>query len=184
MIELLRYLEAHGFVNYIASGGGRDFMRPIAQELYGIPPERVIGSTVALAYRDDGEIGNIVHKPEVEVFDDGPAKPVRIWSRIGRRPAFAAGNSNGDIAMLHFCAHPSRRSLCLLVNHEVDRDAFHRGLQMVHKIRRETRVCVSGRSRGIACGRPPAWMDDRQHRERPAHRVRRLERMRRQSTGA
>src|SRR5215216_37843 len=37
MVELLRYLEAKGFANYIASGGGRDFMRPISQEVYGIP---------------------------------------------------------------------------------------------------------------------------------------------------
>ena len=44
MVELLGYLEANGFTNYIASGGGRDFMRPISQEVYGIPRERVIGS--------------------------------------------------------------------------------------------------------------------------------------------
>src|SRR4051812_45588050 len=50
MIELLAYLDEHGFTNYIASGGGRDFMRPISQEVYGIPRERVIGSTAALAY--------------------------------------------------------------------------------------------------------------------------------------
>ena len=50
MVELLAYLEANGFSNYIASGGGRDFMRPISQELYGIPRERVIGSTAALEY--------------------------------------------------------------------------------------------------------------------------------------
>ena len=29
MIDLLRHLEAHGFTNYIASGGDRDFMRPV-----------------------------------------------------------------------------------------------------------------------------------------------------------
>jgi phosphoglycolate phosphatase-like HAD superfamily hydrolase len=91
MVELLGYLEANGFTNYIASGGGRDFMRAITQDLYGIPPERVIGSTVALAYRDDGDVGNVIHKAELDIFDDGPAKPVRIWSRIGRRPIFAAG---------------------------------------------------------------------------------------------
>jgi len=124
MIELLRYLEANGFTNYIASGGGRDFMRPITQELYGIAPERVIGSTVALVYRDDGDVANVVHKAELEIFDDGPAKPVRIWSRIGRRPIFAAGNSNGDIAMLHFCKHPSRPSLSLLLNHDDDKREY------------------------------------------------------------
>ncbi|MGH2583559.1 MAG: HAD family hydrolase [Dehalococcoidia bacterium] len=118
MVELLGYLTAAGFTTYIASGGSRDFMRPITEDLYGIPPERVIGSTVALAYQEDGSIGAIVHKPELDIFDDGPAKPVRIWSRVGRRPILAAGNSNGDIEMLTFAAHPSRPSLSLLVNHD------------------------------------------------------------------
>jgi phosphoserine phosphatase len=118
MVELLRYLEAAGFTNYIASGGGRDFMRPITRDIYGIPPERVIGSTVALAYRDDGEFSTIVHTAALDIFDDGPAKPVRIWSRIGRRPILAAGNSNGDIQMLSFAAYPTRPSLSLLVNHD------------------------------------------------------------------
>jgi phosphoserine phosphatase len=118
MVELLQYLRASGFSTYIASGGGRDFMRPITQDIYGIPPECVIGSTVALAYRDDGDTGTIVHTAAPEILDDGPAKPVRIWSRVGRRPILAAGNANGDIPMLHFAAHPSRPSLSLLINHD------------------------------------------------------------------
>jgi phosphoserine phosphatase len=100
MIELLRYLESNGFTCYIASGGDRDFMRPITRELYGIPSERVIGSSNALEYRDDEHGGSIVYLAEPDVFDDGPVKPVRIWSRIGRRPILAVGNSNGDIHML------------------------------------------------------------------------------------
>jgi phosphoserine phosphatase len=100
MIELLRYLESNGFTCYIASGGDRDFMRPITRELYGIPSERVIGSSNALEYRDDEQGGSIVYLAEPDVFDDGPVKPVRIWSRIGRRPILAVGNSNGDIHML------------------------------------------------------------------------------------
>jgi phosphoserine phosphatase len=118
MVELLRYLEAAGFTNFIASGGGRDFMRPVTYEIYGIPSDRVIGSSVTLEYRDDGEVGNVVRKPELDVFDDGPAKPVRIWNRIGRRPILAAGNTNGDIPMMHFATYPSRPSLSLLVNHD------------------------------------------------------------------
>ena len=73
-------------------------MRPVTDEIYGIPPERVIGSSNALRYvgRPDG--GSLVYLAQPDVFDDGPAKPVRIWSRIGRRPILAVGNSNGDIA--------------------------------------------------------------------------------------
>jgi haloacid dehalogenase-like hydrolase len=118
MVEFLDYLEVNGFVNYIASGGGRDFMRTISQEMYGIPPDRVIGSSVALEYRDGDEAAQIVHTAKLDVLDDGPAKPVRIWSRVGRRPVLAAGNSNGDIPMLRFAAHPARTSLGLLVLHD------------------------------------------------------------------
>jgi phosphoserine phosphatase len=118
MVELLGYLEAGGFSNYIASGGGRDFMRPISHELYGVPRQRVIGSTASLAYQEDGGGGTIVHKPEVDVLDDGPEKPVRIWSRVGRRPLLAAGNSNGDIPMLQFAERPDRPSLGLLLLHD------------------------------------------------------------------
>ena len=66
MLELLAYLEANGFSNYIASGGGRDFMRPISHEMYGIPRERVIGSASALEYVSDDHGGTITHKPEAD----------------------------------------------------------------------------------------------------------------------
>jgi phosphoserine phosphatase len=119
MVELLGYLAANGFRTYIASGGGRDFMRPISQELYGVPRQRVIGSTVSLAWTEDGRGGGtLVHKPEVDVLDDGPEKPVRIWSRVGRRPLLAAGNSNGDIPMLQFAEQPDRPSMRLLLLHD------------------------------------------------------------------
>lgn len=114
MVELLRYLEAAGFTNYIVSGGGRDFMRPITGPLYGIPPERVVGSSVSLTYRD----GHLFTTDEPEFLDDGPVKPVRLWSRIGRRPIFAAGNSNGDIEMLQFTAAGPGSSFTLLVLHD------------------------------------------------------------------
>lgn len=118
MRELLRYLESKGFTNYIVSGGGRDFMRTVTQKLYGIPPERVIGTTVALEYRVENGVGNVYHLPKLEIFDDGPNKPVRIWSRIGARPILVAGNSNGDLQMMEYVAMNKRASLCLLVNHD------------------------------------------------------------------
>jgi phosphoserine phosphatase len=118
MVELLGYLEANGFSNYIASGGGRDFMRPISQEVYGIPRERVIGSSAALDYTSDERGGTITHKAEADYLDDGPQKPIRIWSRTGRRPLLAAGNSNGDIPMLDFTQHQDKASLRLLVRHD------------------------------------------------------------------
>jgi hypothetical protein len=118
MIELLGYLEANGFSNYIASGGGRDFMRPISHEVYGIPRERVIGSASTFEYTSDEHGGTITHKAEADYLDDGPQKPIRIWSRTGRRPLLAAGNSNGDIQMLDFTQHPDKPSLRLLLLHD------------------------------------------------------------------
>src|SRR3954447_24071586 len=118
MVELLALLAANGFANYIVSGGGRDFMRPISQEVYGIPRERVIGSATALAYTSDEHGGTITHAPAPDYLDDGPEKPIRIWSRTGRRPLLAAGNSNGDIEMLDFTHNDERPVLRLLVLHD------------------------------------------------------------------
>lgn len=118
MIDLLRYLEANGFTTFIASGGDRDFMRPVTEDVYGVSAERVIGSSNAITYRDDEHGGTLVYLDQPDVFDDGPTKPVRIWSRIGRRPILAAGNSNGDIPMLRFAGGRSRPALRLLVLHD------------------------------------------------------------------
>lgn len=114
MIDLLRYLEGHDFTCYIVSGGGRDFMRPISSSMYGIPPERVVGSSVGLVYQH----ADVFTTAQMEFADDGPMKPVRLWSRIGRRPIFAAGNSNGDIEMLEFTAASGKPSMQLLVLHD------------------------------------------------------------------
>jgi phosphoglycolate phosphatase-like HAD superfamily hydrolase len=118
MIELLEYLTANGFTNYIVSGGGRDFMRPISQDVYRIPRERVIGSTAVLDYAGNDRGGTITHKAEPDYLDDGPQKPIRIWSRVGRRPLLAAGNSNGDMAMLDFSWHEETPFLPLLILHD------------------------------------------------------------------
>lgn len=114
MVELLRYLESFGFTNYIVSGGGRDFMRPITTTMYGIPPERVIGSSVGLIFQN----GELLTTAQPEFLNDGPVKPVRIWGRVGRRPLLAAGNSNGDIEMLQYATAGPGPSLALLVHHD------------------------------------------------------------------
>ena len=93
-------------------------MRAITSELYGLPPQRVIGSSNGLRYVDDEDGGSVSYLAEPDVFDDGPVKPVRIWSRIGRRPIVAGGNSNGDIPMLRYAGGPSRPALRLLVLHD------------------------------------------------------------------
>ena len=119
MVELLRYLEANGFTCYIVSGGGRDFMRPVTGTVYGIPPERVVGSSAGPEVRRRGRPRQPAHPARARTFfDDGPIKPVRIWSRIGRRPILAAGNSNGDHEMLMYSGQPGAAALRLLVLHD------------------------------------------------------------------
>jgi len=116
MIELLRFLEASEFTTLIASGGSRDFMRGFAWDMYRLAPERIIGSSNELQFVAAGG-GSVMYANAPDVFDDGPAKPVRIWSRVGRRPLIAGGNSNGDLPMLQF-AGGSRPGLRLLVLHD------------------------------------------------------------------
>lgn len=84
MVELLRLLNDHGFRNYIVSGGERDFMRPMSQDYYSIPPHRVIGTAMGMEYDADDNL--VRFGPKMDFFDDGTEKPVRIWMRVaGRR---------------------------------------------------------------------------------------------------
>jgi hypothetical protein len=92
--------------------------------MYGIPAERVIGSSNALRYVPDDGGGSVVYRAEMDVFDDGPVKPVRIWSRIGRRPIVGGGNSNGDVPMLQYAGGSGGAGLGLLVLHDDDEREF------------------------------------------------------------
>jgi phosphoserine phosphatase len=97
MLELIALLEDTGFQVYICSAGSRDFVRAVSCQIYGVPRERVIGSGATLEYRR----GKVYRTKHVEQpIDDGPGKPVHIWARTGRRPLLAAGNADGDVAML------------------------------------------------------------------------------------
>ncbi len=97
MTELIEFLEASEFTVYVCSAGGRDFMRPVTEQLYGIPRQRVIGSGTTLEYRD----GDVLRTRGVEEpIDEGPGKPVHIWTRTGRKPLLAGGNADGDVPML------------------------------------------------------------------------------------
>ena len=120
MVELVRYLQDNGFQVYITSGGGRDFMRAVCEEVYGIPRSMVIGSSVMFRYGEDADgVPQILRAREIEQpIDDGPGKPVHIHRTIGRRPILAAGNSDGDIHMLKYARGHKRPSLALLVHHD------------------------------------------------------------------
>ena len=117
MRELLDYLRANGFKTYIVSGGGIEFMRPVTQDAYGIPPEQVIGSTIATEYALDGDIPVLNRLPKIDFIDDGPGKPVGINKFIGRRPIFVAGNSDGDYEMLRWVTGGPTKGFGMIVHH-------------------------------------------------------------------
>ncbi len=118
MIELLEYLRANGFKTFIVSGGGVEFMRVFADQVYGIPPEQVVGSSgVVMFHRaSDGTI-SLIKEPKVEFIDDGDGKPVGINRFIGRQPIFAFGNSDGDLEMLQYTAAGAGPRFQGLVHH-------------------------------------------------------------------
>ena len=117
MLGLLGYLRANGFKTSIVSGGGIEFMRVFGEKVYGIPLEQVIGSSGKLKFemREGGPM--LVRLSEIDFVDDKAGKPVAIQMHIGRRPAAAFGNSDGDLQMLQWtCSAPGAR-LCLYVHH-------------------------------------------------------------------
>ena len=105
------------FVESVTDAGGTGFVPPV-ERVAVFDNDGVVGSSNALRYVPDEHGGSVMYLTEPDVFDDGPVKPVRIWSRVGRRPILAAGNSNGDIPMLAFAGGPSRPGLRLLVLHD------------------------------------------------------------------
>lgn len=118
MLELLRYLRAEGFKEYIVTGGDTDFVRAFSEEVYGIPPEQVIGSAIKLKFIANNSSCSVVKLPEILVYNDGQEKAEEIQLIIGRSPIFAYGNCDGDIPMLEFATGEGRRGLGLLNHHD------------------------------------------------------------------
>jgi heat shock protein HslJ len=117
MLEVLDYLRANGFKTYIVSGGGADFMRVWAEEVYGIPPEQVIGSQGGVTFQIKDGVSEIVKTVQLDFVDDKDGKPVGIYRQIGKRPILAFGNSDGDKQMLEWTTLGHAPSLGLLVHH-------------------------------------------------------------------
>jgi len=117
MLELLNYLRANGFKTFIVSGGGIEFMRPWTEAVYGIPPERVVGSSIQTKFeiRDGKPV--LVRLPKVDFIDDKEGKPVGINQHIGRRPLAAFGNSDGDLQMLQWTMAGEGPRFALYVHH-------------------------------------------------------------------
>jgi phosphoglycolate phosphatase-like HAD superfamily hydrolase len=118
MIEFLAYLREKGFKTFIVSGGAMDFMRPWAEKTYGIPPEQVVGSTLRMNFEIRNGKPALIPLPRWSFIDDGTGKPVGIHYHIGRRPAAAFGNSDGDREMLQWTQAGGGMRLMVLVHHD------------------------------------------------------------------
>jgi len=118
MIEVLAYLRANGFKNFIVSGGGIEFMRPWTEQVYGIPPEQVVGSSIKTQFgmRDGKPV--LLRLAELNFNDDKADKPVGINQHIGRQPIAAFGNSRGDQEMLEYTQGGGGARCELLVLHD------------------------------------------------------------------
>jgi hypothetical protein len=118
MLELLDYLRANDFKTYIVSGGGIDFMRVFTEEVYGIPPEQVMGSSIKTEFRMVDGNPVLFRIPELNFIDDKEGKPVGIHQFIGRRPIAAFGNSDGDLQMLQYTAAGDGERLLFILHHD------------------------------------------------------------------
>jgi phosphoserine phosphatase len=122
MQELLAFMRANGFKTWIVSGGGADFMRVWSERVYGIPPEQVIGTTGRTRFelRDDGPA--LVKTLDHLFVDDKAGKPAAIHQFLGRRPLACFGNSDGDLAMLHYTTVGNPRPTLGVIVHHTDGD--------------------------------------------------------------
>jgi haloacid dehalogenase-like hydrolase len=123
MIELVDFLKANQFKTFIVSAGGVDFMREALSNVYGIPPDQIIGSSIKFRYikgTEDGRYSTIVREQELVSFNDKEVKPENIQLHIGKVPVFAAGNSDGDLQMLTYTQDNNSpgKSLEVLVHHD------------------------------------------------------------------
>ena len=118
MLELVNFLKANEFKVFIVSGGGIDFVRVFSEDVYGIPPERVVGSSLDANYeiRDGQPV--IVKQASIDLIDDHEGKPVGIHRYIGRRPILAIGNSDGDFEMLEYLTAKDGPRLGMIVHHD------------------------------------------------------------------
>lgn len=117
MLELLQYLRENGFRTYIFSGGGIEFMRVFAEDVYGIPPEQVIGSSIVTKYELHDGVPVLIRQPKIDFIDDKEGKPISINKFLGKRPVAAFGNSDGDLQMLQWTTAGKGSRFGLIVHH-------------------------------------------------------------------
>lgn len=119
MLELLDYLRANGYKTYIVTGSGQEFVRVYAEQVYGIPPEQIVGTAgeTKFTYDPQGR-PQLMKEPKLLLDDDFAGKPEGIYLMIGLRPFATFGNSTGDRQMLEYTQAGDRKRLMMLVLHD------------------------------------------------------------------
>jgi haloacid dehalogenase-like hydrolase len=118
MLEVMRFLRANGYRTYIVTGGGQEFVRVFAEQVYGVPPEQVIGSAIETQYMYKAGQGVLVRAPKLLLNDNFSGKPEDIYLFTGRHSRAAFGNSTGDQQMLEYTQASGGASLMMLVLHD------------------------------------------------------------------
>jgi len=128
MLEVMKLFRANGYKTYFVTGGGQDFVRMYSEQVYGIPPEQVVGSAGATEFGYDKSGKPILTKiPKLLLNDDSAGKPEGIHLMIGRRPYAAFGNSIGDQQMLEYTQAGDGARLMMLVHHDDDKREYAYG---------------------------------------------------------
>lgn len=136
MLELLDYLQQNEFKTYIVSGGGVYFMRALVTDVYSIPSEQIIGSTIVTEFVEENGDFQIIRTPQLDFINDKEGKPVNINKIIGKQPVFCAGNSDGDLAMMRFTASNSLPYFNLYVHHtDAEREWAYDSLSHIGKLK-------------------------------------------------
>jgi hypothetical protein len=126
MLELLDELRHREFTIFVVTGGGTEFVRAVSEDLYGVPPERVVGTLIEYEFvrRDDDHPALLRTGRISGAANEGPAKVANIQTQLGRRPVLAAGNSGGDREMLEWACAGDQPCLALLVDHDDEEREF------------------------------------------------------------
>jgi hypothetical protein len=120
MLELLVHLRSNGYQTWIVSGGGIEFLRAFAEKTYGIPPQQIVGSSIATEFKIVDGQPQLMRLPKIDFIDDKAGKPVGINKFIGKRPVFCAGNSDGDFEMLQWTTMAEGPRFAMIVHHDDD----------------------------------------------------------------
>lgn len=118
MLQLMRYLRKNEFKTFIVSGGGIEFVRIFSEQIYGILPEQVIGSSIVTRFEVNDGKPVLVRSPQLNFLDDNEGKPVGIQQHIGRRPIVAFGNSDGDLQMMEWTKAGDDARLGMIIHHD------------------------------------------------------------------